>query len=123
MLKKVAFTMYPVQDLNRAQEFYKKNLGLVPSSVLADGGWVEYDLPEGGCFALTNIVPDQKSSKDTGGTIAFEVDDLPVLVSKLKANGVEFKLDVFPTPVCSLAVIIDSEGNAVTLHQLKHKKG
>lgn len=31
------------------------------------------------------------------------------------------KLDVFASPVCRMAVIIDSEGNAVTLHQKNRK--
>ena len=40
------------------------------------------------------------------------------IYEKLKAEGVKFKLDTFSTPVCKMAVIIDSEGNALTLHQL-----
>ena len=42
MLKKVAFTMYPVLDINRAKNFYEKNLGLTPSKVSANGSWIEY---------------------------------------------------------------------------------
>ncbi len=30
-----------------------------------------------------------------------------------------YKLDVITTPLCQLAIIIDSEGNAVTFHQIK----
>ena len=47
MLKKVAFTMYPVKDLERARKFYEKKLKLIPGSILSDGAWVEYDLPGG----------------------------------------------------------------------------
>ena len=43
------------------------------------------------------------------------------LVTELKAKGVQFKLDVFESPVCQMAVGLDSEGNAFMLHQL-HKK-
>lgn len=39
----------------------------------------------------------------------------------LKTNNVEFKLDIFQSPICRIAVIVDSEGNAITLHQLKGK--
>jgi len=121
MLKKVAFTMYPVVDLNRAKDFYAKHLGLTPSKLSDEGAWVEYDLPEGGCFSLTTLAKGVQPSANAGGSVAFEVDNLDELVKTLKANGVTFKLDVFSSPVCRMAVILDSEGNAVILHQLNHK--
>jgi predicted enzyme related to lactoylglutathione lyase len=121
MLKKVAFTMYPVIDIDRAKSFYEKNLGLTPSKTSANGAWVEYDLAGGGCFAITTLAEGVSPSTTSGGSIAFEVEDLDALVSKLKSNNVKFKLDVFPSPVCRMAVIIDSEGNAITLHQLNDK--
>lgn len=121
MLKKIAFTMYPVVNLDRAIQFYKENLGLNPSKFSSGGAWVEYDLPGGGCFAITTLATGVTPSATAGGSVAFEVDDIDGLVTKLKANNVKFKVDTFPTPVCKIAVMLDSEGNAVTLHQL-HKK-
>lgn len=121
MLKKVAFTMYPVVDLERAKEFYQTHLDLAPSKISANGAWIEYDLPQGGCFALTTLAEGIKPSGNSGGSIAFEVDNLDKLVGKLKSNGVIFKLDIFPSPVCRMAVIVDSEGNAVILHELNKK--
>lgn len=121
MLKKVAFTMYPVLDINRAKSFYEKILGLAVSKISAGGSWIEYDLPGGGCFAITTLAEGVKPSANSGGSIAFEVEDLDALVSKLKSDGVKFKLDIFPSPVCRMAVILDSEGNAVTIHQLNAK--
>ncbi|HAT6309887.1 TPA: VOC family protein [Legionella pneumophila] len=119
MLKKVAFTMYPVENLNRAKDFYKNNLGLTPSNISANGNWVEYDLPQGGCFAITTLAEGVTPSSVSGGSIAFEVEDLDSLTQQLKENGVTFKLDVSSSPVCRMAIIIDSEGNAITLHQIK----
>jgi predicted enzyme related to lactoylglutathione lyase len=121
MLKKVAFTMYPVVDIERAQQFYKECLGLECTHIAANGAWIEYDLPEGGCFALTNMAEGVAPSNNSGGSVAFEVKDLDQLVSDLKNKGVEFKLDIFDTPVCRIAIINDSEGNAVNLHELKRK--
>jgi predicted enzyme related to lactoylglutathione lyase len=121
MLKKVAFTMYPVLDINRAKSFYEKNLGLTPSKISSNGSWIEYDLPGGGCFAITTLAEGVKPSASSGGSIAFEVEDLDALVKQLKTNDVKFKLDIFTSPVCRMAVIVDSEGNAVSLHQLKNK--
>lgn len=122
MLKKVAFTMYPVIDMERAKEFYKEHLGLIPTQIHPQGGWCEYDLPGGGCFAITTMAQGVKPSADSGGSIAFEVDNLEGLVAKLKSENVQIKMDIFPTPVCTFAVIVDSEGNAVNLHELKKKE-
>lgn len=120
MFKKVAFTMYPVQNMERARRFYEKTLGLKPGSVSAEGAWVEYDLPGGGCLALTTLAENLKPSSDSG-KIAFEVEDLDLLVKQLKANGVQFKVDIFSSPVCKMAVILDSEGNGLILHQITKK--
>jgi len=78
-------------------------------------------MPGGGCFAITTLAEGVKPSANAGGSIAFEVEDLDKLVEKLKAEGVKFKLDPFASPVCKMAVMIDSEGNALTLHQLHPK--
>lgn len=121
MLKKIAFTMYPVLDLNRARNFYEKTLGLAMSKISANGSWVEYDLPGGGCFAITTLAQGVKPSDNSGGSVAFEVEDLDSLVSKLKSEKVKFKLDIFQSPVCRMAVILDSEGNTIMLHQLNKK--
>lgn len=118
MIKKVAFTRYPVKDMERARQFYEQTLGIEVSKISAQGSWVEYDLPAGGCFAITTLAADVLPSATAGGSIAFEVDNLDELIEQLKLQGVQFKLDIFESPVCRMAVILDSEGNAVTLHQL-----
>lgn len=110
--------MYPVIDIDRARHFYEEILGLTVSKISAGGKWVEYDLAGGGCFALTNLAQGVQPSANSGGSVAFEVDDLDALMAQLKAKNVTIKLDIFPSPVCRMAVIVDSEGNAVTLHQL-----
>ncbi len=117
-IKKVAFTMYPVENMERARDFYENTLGLPLGKISAGGAWVEYDLPGGGCFAITTLAEGVKPSSNAGGSIAFEVEDLDKLVILLKSNKVKFKLDIFSSPVCRMAVIEDPEANALTLHQL-----
>lgn len=119
MFKKVAFTVYPVSDLARAKAFYTETVGLGEAKELGGGKWIEFDLPGGGCFAITDMMPGNSPSADAGGSIAFEVEDLDQLIADLKEKGVQFKMDAFESPVCRLAVALDSEGNAFTLHQLK----
>jgi predicted enzyme related to lactoylglutathione lyase len=123
VFKKVAFTMYPITDVARARNFYEETFGLKRGSMGNQGSqyWIEYDLPGGGCLALTNFIPD-KPSDAAGGTIALEVEDLDKLMADLKAKGVTFKSDVIHSPVGRMAVCLDSEGNSILLHQLKPKE-
>lgn len=122
MLKKVAFTMYPIQDATRARDFYENKLGLTIGSHgnQGDKWWIEYDLPGGGCLALTSFTGEQPSAS-AGGTIAFEVEDLDKLMADLKARNVEFRSDVIHGPHCRMAVCLDSEGNSILLHQLNNE--
>lgn len=109
-----------MQDLKRARNFYENILGLEVSKISDQGAWIEYDLPAGGCFAITTLVANFMPDANSGGLIAFEVEDLDKLVDRLKSLGVEFKMNIIASHICRIAVILDSEGNAVALHQL-HK--
>ncbi len=117
MIQKVAFTMYPVKDMAIARAFYEETLGLPPSSSGAQSPWVEFDLPGGGCVAITTVTDE----KPGGGTIAFEVDDLPATVADLKAKGVAFAAEGIESPVCHMAIVKDPDGNAIILHKLKRE--
>ena len=114
MINSIAFTVYPVTDMKRARNFYEQTLGLKLSEDFG-GKWVEYDLGEG-TFAITNMMEDCKPG-GAGASIAFEVDDMDECVKKLKAANVQFKMDVFATPVCRIAVINDPDGNAINIHK------
>ena len=119
MLKKVAFTMFPVKETERARAFYEGTLGLKVGSHSGNGVWTEYDLPGGGCLALFNH-PDPKAAATPGGaSIAFEVEDLGVLVKRLKGEGVKFEAEEVESPVCRMAILKDTEGNTIILHKLK----
>jgi predicted enzyme related to lactoylglutathione lyase len=118
MLQKIAFTMYPVKDMPRARAFYEETLQLGPGSGGASSPWVEFDLPGGGSLAITTVTPNEPSAS-AGGTIAFEVDDLPATVAELKARGVTVAAEGIESPVCRMAVVKDPDGNAIILHKLK----
>lgn len=121
MFKRVAFTMYPVKDLDRAKKFYGTTLGLGSFKEMGGGKWIEFDLPGGGCFALTSMAQGVDPSSVAGGSVAFEVEDIDSLAKQLKEKGVKFKMDVFESPVCRMAVALDTEGNAFMIHQLNRK--
>ena len=120
MFEKLAFTMYSVDDIARARAFYEDTLGLAVGMHGSHGDmhWVEYDLPGGGCLALTNTTGQPPGG---GGIVAFEVSDLDTLVADLKAKGVAFEGDIIKGPHCRMAKCRDSEGNALVLHQLDRK--
>lgn len=123
MFKKVAFTMFAVEDSARARGFYEKTLGFKRGSSSENGVWTEYDLPAGGCLALfKHPDPAHQTQRGSGGaSVALEVEDLDALIPQLKAKGVTFKSDIIPSPVCRMSIIEDSEGNTIVLHQLKAK--
>lgn len=120
MIQKVAFTMYPVKDSQRARAFYEQTLGLQRGSAASNGVWTEYDLPGGGCLALFKT-DDIQPSASAGGSVAFEVADLDVLLAQLESKGVEVKARMIHSPVCRMSIVLDTEGNSILLHELKKK--
>lgn len=122
MFRKVAFTMYPVRDMPKARAFYEETLGLPPSRNGAQSPWVEFDLPEGGCLAITTV-SESEPSASAGGTIALEVDDLDGLVADLKGKGVAVVTEGIEGPGCHMAIVKDPDGNAIILHRLKNPAG
>jgi catechol 2,3-dioxygenase-like lactoylglutathione lyase family enzyme len=122
MFQKVAFTMFPISDPTRARNFYERVLGLERGLASPNGVWTEYDLPGGGCLALF-CHPDPKAARAPGGaSIAFEVADLDALNERLAAEGVVYQGDVVHGPNCRMSNILDSEGNAIILHELSRAK-
>ena len=118
MFKKVAFTLFEVDDPKRARAFYEEVLGLKRGLASPSGSWTEYDLPGGGCLALFKH-PDPTQTRGAGGAaIALEVEDLDALNTRLQAAGVTYKGGVIKGPHCRMSNIVDSEGNAIILHQL-----
>ncbi len=116
LIKGLAFFVYPVSNLAAARAFYEGKLGLRLTHSFNDE-WFEYDLGDT-TFAIaradeTHPVPVR------GAAVAFEMRDLDAAVSRLKAEGVLFRQDIFETSICRLAVALDPDRNEVILHQRK----
>jgi predicted enzyme related to lactoylglutathione lyase len=118
MLKvtEIAFACYAVTDMPRARAFYEGVLGLQPAQVvdLPGGQWVEYEM--GPHTLALGAAPGWKPSPD-GCTVGLEVEDFDAAIAHLKAAGVKFRIEPFPTPVCRMAMISDPDGNTLCIHK------
>lgn len=112
----IAFCCYPVTDMPRARAFYEGVLGFKPAMVVdtPNGQWVEYEL--GPATLSLGSAPGWKPSPD-GCMVAFEVEDFDASIAHLRAGGVKFRMEPFPTPVCRMAMILDPDGNTLCLHK------
>lgn len=120
MLKviEIAFSCYPVTDMARAREFYEGVLGLQPTMIVGEPGgmqWTEYDIGAG-TLALGAGAPDWNPRSD-GCSVGLEMEDFDAAIAHLKAKGVKFKMEPFPTPVCRMALILDPDGNTLCIHK------
>lgn len=101
--------------MKKAKDFYEGILGLVPGTEFNSDQWTEY-LIGGVAFAL-GCAPDMYKPSSDGATIAFEVIDFEMAVTKLKENGVEFQLEPQSYPTCQMCVVFDPDRNKVILHK------
>jgi predicted enzyme related to lactoylglutathione lyase len=114
----IAFTGYPVTDMDRARAFYEGTLKLEPTRTFEspDGHWIEYDLGQS-TFAVSNTSREDWKPSSDGPAVAFEVDDFDSTVGALRGGNVRFVHEPFETPVCRMAIISDPDGNSICIHQ------
>lgn len=115
----IAFTVYPVTDLERARRFYEGALGLVVSHRFGDevNGMIEYDIGPG-TLAIGAGAPQFKPSAG-GGCAAIEFDDFDAAINSLRRSGATFLAEPHETPVCHIAVVSDPDGNTLIIHKRK----
>jgi predicted enzyme related to lactoylglutathione lyase len=113
----LAFSCYAVGDMPRARAFYEGVLGLKPGTVTDTpaGKWVEYEL---GPHTLSlGCAPEFQKPSPDGCIVGLEVADFDAAVAHLKAAGVKFRLEPFPTGVCRMAMVLDPDGNTLCIHK------
>jgi predicted enzyme related to lactoylglutathione lyase len=117
MIKGMDLSGYMVKNAARAIAFYHDVLGLEPARIYPQERGAEYDLSDGTTFGLWGGAGDVMPFQPSNG-ILFMVDDLRASVARLRELGIPIQREI-DTPVCSMAMILDTEGNTVTLHQRK----
>jgi predicted enzyme related to lactoylglutathione lyase len=81
--------------------------------------WTEYDIGPG-TLSLGAGAPDWQP-RSNGCSVGLEVEHFDAAIAELKAKGVKFKMEPFPTPVCHMAMISDPDGNTLCIHKRKTK--
>ncbi|QIN81778.1 hypothetical protein GBA63_03345 [Rubrobacter tropicus] len=114
MLKGIAVVWMPVQDIDRAKNFYGSTLGL--SITKEDGDWAEVDA-NGLTIGLNGREPAGAQS-DGGPVVTFQPEaSLEDTVSELQNQGVEVPAGISEHPWGRVATFKDSEGNDVQLYE------
>ena len=116
----IAFSCYPVTDMARARAFYEGILGLKMTYHAGEPGgmeWTEYDIANG-TLSIGAGAPNWKPRSD-GCSVGLEVADFDYAIAELRAKGVKFHMEPFPTPVCRMAFVLDPDGNAICIHKRK----
>jgi len=115
MFQKIAYTCYPVRDMDRAVDFYRNVLELKP--LFTGEEWSEFEIG-GQRLALRKIT----SPPATVATVSLEATPIENTIEKLKNRGVRLAQDVQAFPYGKLASFLDSEENLVGLYEPPVKK-
>ena len=113
MLKGIAVVWMPVQDIDRAKNFYGSTLGLPITK--EDGDWAEVDA-NGLTIGLNGREP-AGAQAEGGPVVTFQPEgSLEDTVSELQNQGVEVPAGISEHPWGRVATFKDSEGNDVQLY-------
>ena len=114
-IESVDFVRVPVDDIEKAKDFYGRILGL-PDGPTQHEDWVEYQAGNVTLAVMTPETHDSEFSPLPPGTIAFRVPDVAEAKAKLDAAGVEVN-EMWDSGVCRGAGFRDPAGNAILLHR------
>lgn len=127
---KISVTSIPVQDQEKALKFYTDKLGFVKKRdiPLGDARWLTVVSPEDmdGVELLlepNGEYPAMKALKaalveDGIPFTTFEVKDIHAEYDRLKALGVEFTVEPTDMGTTTVAILDDTCGNLIQLHQV-----
>ncbi len=114
MIKGMANVWVPVEDTDRAVDFYENTLGL--PVVKRDGPWAEVDA-NGVRIGLNGREP-QGTQTGGGPVLTFQPDNsLEQTIEQLRGKGVEFPAEISEHDWGRVATFKDSEGNDLQLYE------
>lgn len=115
MIERTDFIAVPVQDRERAAQFYGDVLGIAKNPNSTDGWW-EW---ETGNVTLAFVDPAQIGMPFAPlpvASIVLRVADFDAARARLEAAGVQLVGDVIDSGVCRMQPFVDTEGNGLMLH-------
>ncbi len=109
------FICVPVDDIEKAKEFYGEVLGLPFGKQWGELPGYEY---ETGNLTIAVMQSDAFGQTFAPHThpIALHVDDVEAARGELEDKGVEFRQDTIDSGVCHMAFFADPFGNGLMLH-------
>lgn len=117
MIKHIAFTVYPCNDVAGTRAWYEDKLGLTFAGPYTEDGVEKYNEAHlgDGCFSL---MASEWVGREPGSaaSITFEVENIESAAQSLRDKGVSVA-EIEEGPVCKSVSFSDPEGNKVTLHQ------
>jgi predicted enzyme related to lactoylglutathione lyase len=112
---RVDYIRVPVDDIEKAKEFYGNVLGLPQNTKLDHEDWVEYEASNVTLAVMTPHTHDYEFAALPPSTIALGVPDVAAAKSQLEAAGVTVG-DMWDSGVCRGAGVSDPAGNRILLH-------
>jgi predicted enzyme related to lactoylglutathione lyase len=114
MVKGVANIWMPVQDIERAVDFYEHVLGL--PVVKRDGLWAEVDA--NGVMVGLNGREPEGTEAEGGPVLTFQPESgLEEAVDDLRAQGVQFPAEISEHDWGRVVTFKDTEGNDLQLYE------
>ena len=114
MIQGVAVVWMPVEDIERAKDFYRDTLGLQITN--EDGEWAEVDA-NGLTIGLNGREPSGAGAAG-GPVVTFQPEgSLDQTVSNLKEQGVAFPAEISEHDWGRVATFKDSEDNNIQLYE------
>ncbi len=106
------FVMYLVDDMKRARTFYEELFALSAGQIDSEY-FVEYELPDGGTFALAK---DPSVAREPSGGVMFGVTDAEAAIARVEQLGGKL-LRRYGGASCTSGWCADTEGNPFGVHQ------
>jgi predicted enzyme related to lactoylglutathione lyase len=128
---KISLSSVSIDDYDKALSFYTDKLGFIKKQDMSMGGgarWITVvspDAPDGVELLLEPNAeyPAMKALKealvaDNIPFTTFEVDDVQAEYERLKGLGVEFTMEQTNMGMTTVAILDDTCGNLIQLHQI-----
>jgi predicted enzyme related to lactoylglutathione lyase len=112
---RVDYVRVPVDDIERAKQFYGQVLGLPRNEHLDNEDWVEYEASNVTLAVMTPETHDYEFAPLPPATIALGVGDVAEAKAQLEAAGVQVG-EMWDSGACRGAGLTDPAGNRILLH-------